>query len=188
LSKLYDDRRLAQRLTRWSKGPLNAAARLAHKLGLEERVPSWAEWLQRLYEESGTASYRPVEGVLALLEAIDADYDLGLLTHWRQRETGQILEQLGVQDRFSAIVTRRRVGRHKPAARAIRRAAKKLGHAPEQAIVVSSRALDLRAGAEVGALTVGVVSGLERRSELERFEPDLVLDRPGELAEHLSAD
>jgi predicted PurR-regulated permease PerM/phosphoglycolate phosphatase-like HAD superfamily hydrolase len=185
LSRLYDDERMARRVIARSRRPLNIAADLANVVGLDGRFPSWEEWLHRLYGGQEPPHYALVEGVQPFVRASSQAYDLGIVTRWDRRDTNEVIQRLGLRGYFKVIVTREDVRRRKPNAESIRRAAKALGHSPEQCIVVGDTPLDINAGKQVGALTVGVLSGLDPRSRLERARPDLILETVAELAQHL---
>jgi phosphoglycolate phosphatase len=98
------------------------------------------------------------------------------------------VERFGLQDCFATIVTRQDVRRLKPHREPIIRAARELGYSPEQCIVVGDTTVDVQSGKRAGAMTVAVLCGFGERAELERLEPDMVLDTTADLIAHLPGE
>jgi phosphoglycolate phosphatase-like HAD superfamily hydrolase len=120
-----------------------------------------------------------------LVQQMCGRYDLAIVTSRSRAEADHFVERFELDGCFAAIVAREDVRRQKPAPEPVRRAAERLGHAPEQCIVVGDTVLDIRAGKRAGALTVGVLSGFGERAQLERQGPDLILETMAGLASHL---
>jgi HAD superfamily hydrolase (TIGR01549 family) len=185
LSRLYAEERMARQAIAMRRELRDLAANVTRALRLNGRFSSLEEWLDSFDNDREAPRYTPVEGALSLIERSAQAYDLGLVTRRNRRDTDEALERFGLEDAFKTVLTRQDVRGRKPSAQAIRQAAEALGHSPEQCIVVGDTASDIRAGKEAGALTVGVLSGLGERAELQEAEADLILESPVELAEHL---
>ena len=54
-----------------------------------------------------------------------------------------------------------------------------------QCIVVGDTTVDVKAGKRAGAMTVSVLCGFGERPELERLEPDLLIETTAQLAQYL---
>jgi phosphoglycolate phosphatase-like HAD superfamily hydrolase len=55
----------------------------------------------------------------------------------------------------------------------------------DECVVVGDSVADIRAGKNGGARTVGVLSGIFSRQELERENPDLIIESVKELPDYL---
>ncbi len=87
---------------------------------------------------------------------------------------------------YDTLLTRDDVEAVKPDPAHLLSALRLLGIEPRRALMVGDHPLDVRAGRAVGARTVVVLTGY---SPVERFapeRPDLILERVGELAAHLT--
>jgi phosphoglycolate phosphatase-like HAD superfamily hydrolase len=185
LRRLYDSRRLARRIMAGSERPLAIVALWLDLLGIDKQVLSWGKWLERMDGELEGSRYVAVDGSVEVIRQVSECYDLALVTSRCRADVDQFIERYDLDGCFAAIVARGDVRRFKPAPEPVRRAAERLGHPPEQCIVVGDTVLDIRAGQRAGALTVGVLSGFGERAQLERQEPDLILETMAELVSHL---
>lgn len=185
LTRFYDSRRLARRIVMGVEGPLNAVVTLFDVLGLDNKILSWGEWLRAIYGQREPSQYLAVDGIVRLIQEANKNYDLAIITTRNRADTDQFMELFGLKDQFKAIVTRQDVRRLKPHAEPVQRAAQELGYSAEQCIVVGDTTLDIQAGKRAGALTVGVLCGFGEQAELERLEPDLILETTAHLARYL---
>jgi predicted PurR-regulated permease PerM/phosphoglycolate phosphatase-like HAD superfamily hydrolase len=185
LRRLYDSRRLARRIMAGSERPLAIVALWLDLLGIDKQVLSWGKWLERMDGELEGSRYVAVDGSVEVIRQVSECYDLALVTSRCRADVDQFIERYDLDGCFAAIVARGDVRRFKPAPEPVRRAAERLGHPPEQCVVIGDTVLDIRAGQRAGALTVGVLSGFGERAQLERQEPDLILETMAELVSHL---
>ena len=88
----------------------------------------------------------------------------------------------------SVFLPREAVPRVKPHPDHLLAALKSLDTKPEETIMVGDHPMDVETGRLAGALTVGVASGRNTRSELTAAGADMVFDHIGELAESLLTD
>jgi HAD superfamily hydrolase (TIGR01509 family) len=184
--RLYDSRRLARRIVALGERPLAAVTRLLGLLRMEEPILSW--WRQRPRETDAqldSSRQVAVDGVVAFIRQISERYDLAIVTSRSRREADRFIEGFDLEGCFAAIVARDEVRRHQPSPEPIRRAAERLGYPPELCVVVGDTVADIRAGRRAGALTVGVLCGLGELAQLERAEPDLIVETTAGLAAHL---
>ncbi len=89
------------------------------------------------------------------------------------------LEPLRAQnliEHFAAIVTRDDGFPRKPDSQGLRECLKRMEVDPEHAMIVGDTLMDIRVGKEVGVLTVGVLTGLANRSQLEAAEPTVLVE------------
>jgi phosphoglycolate phosphatase len=183
--RLYARRKLVRRVILALETPLNKAVTLLDWLGLEKMVRRSTKWLRAAYGRRHPTRYVAVEGVARLLQQASEHYDLAITTTRDREDAEAFVQRFGLQDRLGTIVTRQDVRRLKPNPQPIVCAAERLGHQPEQCVVVGDTTVDVKAGKRAGAMTVAVLCGLGERSELERLKPDLILDSTAQLAVYL---
>jgi HAD superfamily hydrolase (TIGR01509 family) len=85
------------------------------------------------------------------------------------------LDYLGIDRYFSHIVTSLDISKPKPSPEALIRCVEVLDLDMCDCLIAGDSVLDVRAGKAAGAKTVGVLSGLYGRAELEKECPNLVL-------------
>ncbi len=184
LNRLYHSRQLARWLVMALETPANNLITLLDILGLDKRFFQASEWL-RLVSRQGRVKQCAVDGTVRLVRELSERYELAITTTRNREDSQAFIAQFGLDDCFKAIVTRQDVRRLKPHPEPVRNAAKQLGYAPEQCVVIGDTTVDIQAGKRAGALTVGVLCGFGERPELERLEPDLVLETTTQLREFL---
>ena len=108
---------------------------------------------------------------------------LGVVTYgWEERgEIRELLQRRGVLELFDAVLTRFDVPRSKPAPDPILACCEKLGVRPWEAVCVGDGPNDIKAGKAALSATVGVLTGVSAREELEREEPDALIRTLEEL-------
>lgn len=120
---------------------------------------------------------RPLEGVVEILEALEArdDVVLGLLTGNVEKGARAKLTAAGINpDRFR-VNAFGSDHEHRPKLPAIaqQRAGEHLGHpvAGEKVVVIGDTPADIECGRELGARAIGVASGHYSVAELEQHDP-----------------
>lgn len=126
-----------------------------------------------------------VEGTEELLTTLKGRYILGVVTTRARSEAHDFLQRMQYPDLFSVVITRQDVFRLKPHPAPVREAVDRLGISPQHCIMVGDTALDVRSARRAGTYAVGVVSGFDRRDELERAGAHLVLERAVQLLDYL---
>ncbi|MFN2134119.1 MAG: AI-2E family transporter [Anaerolineae bacterium] len=185
LRHLYNSQRLARRIMAGSEQPLAFIQRWLDLFGADGHTLSWGKWLEMMNDQLDASRYLPVDGVIDLIRRISRHYDLAIVTSRNRADVDQFMEDFRLDKCFAAVVAWDDVRRHKPSPDPIRCAARRLGRTPEQCILVGDTPLDVRAGQRAGALTVGVLCGFGERPQMERQEPDLILDTTADLIEYL---
>lgn len=99
-----------------------------------------------------------------------------------------LLGSLGIADRFDTVVTGDRPGCRKPAAAPLEAAARKLGVAIGDCVMVGDSGIDVAAARAAGCPVWCVRTGYNRGAPLEDSGPDRIFDRFDELAAALIAD
>ncbi|MBN1582401.1 MAG: AI-2E family transporter [Anaerolineae bacterium] len=185
LDKVYDSKRLARRLIMFLETPMNIVITILDTVGLDSLVLSMGERFRKMIAWQAPHRYACVDGTIDLVKRLSQEYSLGIVTTRNRDDTQRFLKKFGLEDVFKAVVTRQDVKRLKPHPEPIRYAARELGCELEQCVMVGDTTLDIHAGKRAGALTVAVLCGFGERPELERLQPDLVLDTTSQLEQHL---
>ncbi len=132
--------------------------------------------------EAGVRLYPGVRETLAALKG----RRIGTMTTRRQKAAERMLRLAGIRESFTAVVGGDEVARPKPEPDLAVFAAKALGLAPSECVVVGDSPVDILAGRAAGARTVAAAYGYGNRSELLAAEPDAVIERISDLPETLA--
>ncbi|MGO8806375.1 MAG: HAD family hydrolase [Candidatus Bathyarchaeia archaeon] len=119
-----------------------------------------------------------IPNVKSALEALAEKKKLALIT-MRYVPKQSILDELeffGISKYFTYVVTALDAFKPKPSPEALLSCVKTLGVNIADCVIAGDSVNDVRAGKAAGARTVAVLSGLFQCEELEREEPDLILD------------
>lgn len=180
-----------QRLRDWvGSGPRRLIeSALEHAL---RRAPTKAEIdaalkdFYRLYAERlcvETAPYPGVHETLATLR--ERGIRMAVVTNKSARLTRPLLETLGMDDYFGAIVCADELGARKPDPRPFEAAAERLGLTPADCIVVGDSANDVEAGHAAGCPVVAVPYGYNYGQDVRESGPELVIGAVSELLDHV---
>jgi HAD superfamily hydrolase (TIGR01509 family) len=112
---------------------------------------------------AGGVSPRP--GARAALERLRPTHRLGLATNSTRAEVGVVLGHLGLGDILHAVVAREDYDRPKPAGDAYVAAARALGLAPAECVVVEDTTRGVRAGRAAGCPVVAVPNEMTERND-----------------------
>ena len=166
------------RLARWLvmrlEGPVNGFLHFADRLGLDPFV-------HRLFEltsppASMQANPHLIPGADAAVAALAKHFPLAVVSTRRGSSTRAFLEAAGIAQHFSAVATALTTPRGKPRPDPILWAAKQMGIAPENCLMVGDTVMDMRAGRAAGAQNLAVLSGFGEKEELIKAGADLMLD------------
>jgi len=182
-----DTRLLGRRLLTVVETPMNYFLSMLEHLGLGSGFFGLADRLRRskgLATQGGPAL---IEGTQPLLRALSRRYKLAVVTTRGRAEAQAFIKQTDLQGFFSVVITRRDVLLMKPHPGPVRKAAEKLGVAPNRCLLVGDTDADIRSARRAGAYAVGVLSGVAVQGELERAGAHLILLRAYDLLNHLPA-
>ncbi len=123
---------------------------------------------------------RAFPGVPEMLDVLRA-WQLGTITNKRRDTTLAALEAARLGGRFAVVLGGDSVARKKPAPDPILQAARELGLEPAACAYVGDTEVDVRAGREAGAVTVGVTWGYGTRARLEEADVGYLVETPEAL-------
>ena len=174
-----DARRSVRRTIMASEKPANALLTMLDKVGLDDQAFSLRDRLSRLKGQRPAEQFRLVEGVSELLDYLDGNFKLGIVTTRSQPEVAAFLDQYGYAERFQAIITRDDVERLKPHPEPVLKAAGLLDVSVERCAMVGDTRVDVEAANAAGAVSIGVLSGFSERDDL--LDADLILESTADL-------
>lgn len=164
----------------------------AHQLFRELGKPIDPEVILRMRARHAEAYHRlardvtPLPGAVQLLETLTATgVPWAIATSGRIATAAVNLAALGVDPDRDVVVTRDQVRFAKPDPDLFVEAARRLGVAVADTIVVGDSVWDMLAAARCRALGVGLLSGGYGRGELETARALRVYDDPADLLRHL---
>ena len=139
-------------------------------------------YLKSYYKVTATKT-KPISNVSETLKKLSQKAKLALVTmrHVPREKVIKELEKFGLAKYFQLVVTALDTSQPKPSPEALIRCAKQLGIQISECAVVGDSVADVRAGRNVGAKTVAVLSGIFTREELEMEKPYLILKSVNEL-------
>ncbi len=162
---------------------------VARALGVDagdERVePVLATYLS-YYEAHPAPNTVPMPGALTMLDAFGR-WPLAVCTNKPRRIADRVLEELGLAQRFQAVVGGGDTLRSKPHPEPLLRVAELLALPPVALAMVGDGAQDIACGRAAGAFTVAVLGGFGTRDALRKAAPGIVISSLSELTPALLA-
>ena len=140
-----DSKQTLRRAIMASEGPTNALLTFLDILGLDDELFTLGDCLRRLRGLRTPANFQPVDGIVEAVRELSGRYLLGVVTTRSRRDAQAFLEQHGLTDRFSVVVTHEDTRRLKPHPEPICYAAERLGVAVERCLMVGDTSVDVRA-------------------------------------------
>ena len=174
---------------RWSllvsETPLNQLMGLPDRLGLDGPLARVAEWMTQHNRLKTSAQFELMAGVDQLLPRRAARYPLAVVTARGAREAGAFLDQFSLGGNFRSVVSALTAPHTKPYPDPVLWAARELGVAVENCLMVGDTTVDILAGKRAGAQTVGVLCGFGERGELEHTGANAIIEHTAELGQLL---
>ena len=185
--------RLARQVVMAAETPVHAAYALLDQLGLDAPVSRLRARLKavkaRGADPGGTRSIQAADevphdmmaGVQQMLEALATHYPMCTITTGTAPRVERFLEHYKVRELFTAVVGAQTTVRMKPHPEPLLFAAKAMGVAPQECLMIGDTTIDIRTGKSAGAQTVGVLCGFGTESELRRTGADVILRTTSDL-------
>jgi HAD superfamily hydrolase (TIGR01549 family) len=183
----HDAQRAARRLVMWSEAPGNFLIGIPDTLHVDNEIAAVMEWLNRRRPRP-MKNFLLIPGVKEMLQSLAARYPLAVVSARDDWSTRLFLDQFELTPFFQVIVTAQTVEHTKPYPDPIFHAAKAMGVPPEACLMVGDTTVDIRAGVQAGAQTVGVLCGFGEEAELRRCGADMILVATSELAQVLEPE
>jgi len=119
------------------------------------------------YELEAAKTISLLPGVTEVLRAVkEMDLKIGLCTVNSEKTTDCILKKFKIENFFSAVTPRDKVKHVKPNTEHLKATLKALGVKPEEALMVGDSIIDMKCARELGAIAVGLPTGISKPEEL----------------------
>lgn len=179
----------ASKAARWLvmrfEGPVNRLIGLADKLGLDAALHKFFDWANPWKGRRQEVHFALVAGAHKAVRTLAQRFPLAVVTTRGAGSTRAFLEGTGLAQHFQAVVDGLSTRRGKPAPDPVIRAARQLGVAVENCLMVGDTVVDALAAKRAGAQAVGVLSGFGEEEELIAQGADLLLASVADLPDAL---
>lgn len=116
-----------------------------------------------------------VPGVIEMLDLLSNHYQMSVVSSREESTTLRFLEHFNLLPYFEVVVTAQTCDRTKPFPEPVLHAAQSMGLQVDECVMVGDTILDIQAGKEAGAQTIGVLCGFGSERELRRAGADLIV-------------
>lgn len=148
----------------------------------EERVPRALFLFRKKYEEVFRENTRLLPDAREVLETLHGrGIRLAVATNKLGRFSREIFDHFGMEKLFTVIAGDGDVPQNKPDPEMLRLAMEKMGVEKERTIFVGDSVIDIQTGKNAGVRVLAVPTGNTDRSDLERAQPDVLLERLRDL-------
>jgi len=140
-----------------------------------------------LYSENTSKRSCLYPGVKQGLEYLKSEgYKIGCVTNKAAQFTEPLLNDLGVSDYFSIVISGDTLEKKKPDPMPLLHAAKYFNVAPEQALMIGDSISDVKAARAAGFRIVCMTYGYNHGVDIREAKPDAVMDSMAELPDLLA--
>jgi HAD superfamily hydrolase (TIGR01509 family) len=175
--------RMGKKITANTKLAIEIPKRLEQNLPINDviqgvDVDKFLEQYLSIYYQTTATWAKPIPNVSRALKELSCRVKLALIT-MRCVPEERVTEELSRYDfakYFQCIVTAFDTCDPKPSPKALLMCARQLNTKISECAVVGDSVADVRAGKKAGTKTVAVLSGIFSRRELEKENPDLILE------------
>jgi len=176
----------ARRLVMASEAPANFLIGIPDRLGLDDELFAAADWIAR-HTRLRPRRFLLIDGVREMLASLASRYPLAVVSARDARTTGQFLDQFDLLPFFRCVAAAQTCAHTKPYPDPVLWAAAQMGVSAHECLMIGDTPVDIRAGREAGAQTVGVLCGFGEPAELLRQGADMLLSTTPELVQVLEA-
>lgn len=174
---------------RWSVMSMETPGNLMYHwmdhLGWDDELGNAFNFLARHSRQKKASNYWIIPRVHEALTAFQNRYPMSIVSARDQDTTLAFLDFFGLRSLFKVIVTAQTCEHTKPFPEPVLWAAKQMGVPAANCLMIGDTVVDIRAGKDAGAQTVGVLCGFGRENELRKAGADLVLPHTAHLMDHL---
>jgi HAD superfamily hydrolase (TIGR01509 family) len=138
--------------------------------------------MTEMYELEAAGSTSLLPGVVDTLKALRAmGLRIGLCTINSEKSVNRILERFGIATLFDVTISRNQVKHVKPDPEHLQAALKVLGASPEKTVVVGDSRVDMQSAKGLGAVAVGLPTGVSTIEQLMDGGADYVVTTMADL-------
>jgi HAD superfamily hydrolase (TIGR01549 family) len=141
----------------------------------------------KAYYQATAGETRLVPDISKALNDLSRRFRVALITmrYVPKKKVIEELARLNLAEYFECIMTASDTHQPKPSPEALVKCAEQLNVEISMCAIVGDSVADIRAGKNAGAKTVAVLSGIFSREDLQRENPDLIIDSVRDLPDHL---
>jgi phosphoglycolate phosphatase-like HAD superfamily hydrolase len=180
-----DPKPFSRRMVMLTESSANFLFGLPDRLGIDDEIAAMNDAIYRKGLGKSQHPFAIIGGVQIMLENLSRKYLLSIVSARGQRTTQMFIDQFNLSRFFRGVATAQTCAHTKPYPDPVLWAAKQMGLAPENCLMIGDTTVDIRAGKAAGAQTVGVLCGFGTRAELEKAGADLIIITTSELTNHL---
>ena len=137
---------------------------------------------QVFFKEHCMYHVKPYEGIVEALDALKkAGVKIAVFSNKPHERTVDVVETLFGAGYFDEILGQTDHRAKKPHPDGVFYLVEKLGVDIEDIAYVGDTGTDMMTGKQAGAWTIGVLWGFRDRAELEKFEADVIIDKPADI-------
>ena len=166
-------------LARWAimgmESPGNIVYNLLDWLHLDDDIAKIYSYRARKKTVKTSKKFWLVPGIREVLVQLSQSYPMAVVSARDADSTNRFLEQFELTGLFQAVATSQTCEFTKPYPHPILWAAEQMGVEPAECAMIGDTTVDIRAGKQAGAQTIGVLCGFGRERELRRVGADLIL-------------
>lgn len=177
-----DPRSFARWAVMCAESPGNLVYQLLDRAHLDLQFGRFLNFISRGHSRKTSHGFWMIDGVRETLQALSQRYPLAVVSARDQAGTEAFLAQFQLREYFQAVATGLTCRYTKPFPDPVIWAARQMGVAPANCLMVGDTTVDMRAGKSAGAQTVGVLCGFGTEKELVRSGADLILPHTAMLA------
>jgi HAD superfamily hydrolase (TIGR01509 family) len=178
-------RRDVKSFARWlimaTETPANFLYLLFDRMHLDDEVVFLLHALQRWQKNRPKNQYWIIPKADEMLQGLHQRFPMAVVSARDQWSTLAFLDQFQLRPLFQCVATSQTCEFTKPFPHPVLWAAEQMGVKPEECLMVGDTVVDIKAGKQAGAQTVGVLCGFGERDELEKAGADLILDSTPQL-------
>lgn len=167
-------------------GMRNLIIRAAPKGTSKDRIDAGCELFKKYYRENWQSKCCPYDGINAMLDALKKQgIPLAILSNKPHQFTQMFVDGFFPPGTFGHIYGQRDGFDKKPEPGVALEIAKEIGVTTEYTLFVGDSGVDIQTGKNAGMKTAGVTWGFRSREELRMNKPDILLNHPSELIDHV---
>ena len=172
--KNHDPKPLARQMVMFTEAPGNFLLGLPDRLNFDQSIARVGDFLYQKGLGKHAEPFLIIPGVQELLAKLSQRYPLSVVSARGERSALQFLDQFELRKYFQAIACAQTCVHTKPYPDPVLWAARQMGVAPENCLMVGDTPVDIRAGKAAGTQTAGVLSGFGIESELHKSGADQI--------------
>ena len=185
--------RVARQVVMGMETPVHGAYALLDQLGLDVPVARLRSRLKQVKQRGADPGHtrnpealdevphEMMAGVQEMLKTLSTRYPMSTISTGTAPRVERFLQHYGVRDLFKAVVGAQTTRRMKPHPEPLLYAARAMGVAPEECLMIGDTTIDIRTGLSAGAQTVGVLCGFGTEDELRATGAGLILRTTSDL-------